>query len=482
MLSRVLYGGRSLIVLAGLATLIAYVIGGAIGLTSGYRRSMFDAVSMRVMDVLLAFPPILLLLVIATGAGANPVALVAGIVLVQVPGIARIIRTATANVSVRGYVEAAVARGEATPKILLKEILPNLWGIIVADGGPRLTVSILLVAAINYLGLGVRPPAADWALMISENQSGLTFQPWSVVAASPSHRDPDDRRQHLCRLDRVGPGSLGRRGGLASLAPPFMDASAVNSTGGLGGLAVEVRDLTVSLASGQAIVESVSLEVAAGQTLGIIGESGSGKTTLGLALLGYARPGAKITAGSVLIGAQEMLGKPEQEVRSLRGRTVGYVPQDPATALIPTLRVDEQISELQRIHLKQQDPVARSEVLQLVHLPSDRSFRRRYPHQLSGGQQQRLAIALALVSRPQVLVLDEPTTGLDVVTQEHILESIVQIQSETGVASPVCVPQSRRRCERRTSRRSRCTRDGSSRRVRRHPGSSGTHGIRMRRD
>ena len=181
-LSRVLYGGRSLIVLAGLATLIAYVIGGAIGLTSGYRRSMFDAVSMRVMDVLLAFPPILLLLVIATGAGANPVALVAGIVLVQVPGIARIIRTATANVSVRGYVEAAVARGEATPKILLKEILPNLWGIIVADGGPRLTVSILLVAAINYLGLGVRPPAADWALMISENQSGLTFQPWSVVA------------------------------------------------------------------------------------------------------------------------------------------------------------------------------------------------------------------------------------------------------------------------------------------------------------
>ena len=208
----------------------------------------------------------------------------------------------------------------------------------------------------------------------------------------------------------------------------------MNSTGGLGGLAVEVRDLTVSLASGQPIVESVSLEVASGKTLGIIGESGSGKTTLGLALLGYTRPGAKITAGSVLIGAQEMLGKPEQEVRSLRGRTVGYVPQDPATALIPTLRVDEQISELQRIHLKQQDPVARNEVLQLVHLPSDRSFRRRYPHQLSGGQQQRLAIALALVSRPQVLVLDEPTTGLDVVTQEHILESIVQIQSETGVA------------------------------------------------
>jgi peptide/nickel transport system permease protein len=181
-LSRLLYGGRSVVILAGIATLAAYVIGAAIGLAAGYRRSILDSVSMRFMDILLAFPPILLLLVLATGAGPNPIVLVIGIVLVQVPGIARIIRTATADLTVRGYVEAAVARGESTPVILLKEVLPNLWGIIVADGGPRLTVSVLLVAAINYLGLGLRPPAADWALMISENQGGLTFQPWSVIA------------------------------------------------------------------------------------------------------------------------------------------------------------------------------------------------------------------------------------------------------------------------------------------------------------
>jgi peptide/nickel transport system permease protein len=180
-LSRLLYGGRSIVLLAGLATVIAYMLGAAIGLAAGYRPSIVDAISMRAMDILLAFPPILLLLVLATGAGANPVVLVVGIILVQLPGIARIIRTATANVSVRGYVEAAIARGESIPRVLVKEVLPNLWGVIVADGGPRLTVSILLVAAINYLGLGLRPPAADWALMISENQGGLTFQPWSVV-------------------------------------------------------------------------------------------------------------------------------------------------------------------------------------------------------------------------------------------------------------------------------------------------------------
>lgn len=181
-LSRILYGGRSIVLLAGLATAIAYFLGAAIGLIAGYRRSVVDAVLMRAMDVLLAFPPILLLLVLATGAGPNPVVLVLGIVLVQLPGIARIVRTAAANVSVRGYVEAAIARGESIPRVLVKEVLPNLWGVIVADGGPRLTVSILLVAAINYLGLGLRPPAADWALMVSENQGGLTLQPWSVVA------------------------------------------------------------------------------------------------------------------------------------------------------------------------------------------------------------------------------------------------------------------------------------------------------------
>ena len=180
--SRVLSGGRTVILYGALATLLAYLVGGTIGLVAGYTRSRLDDVLMRAMDVLLAFPPILFLLIVATGAGANIVALVIAIAVIHVPSIARILRAATLEVSVRGYVEAAVARGDRTATILRREILPNIWGPIVADGGPRFTVSILLVAAVNFLGLGVAPPTADWALMISENREGITINPWAVVA------------------------------------------------------------------------------------------------------------------------------------------------------------------------------------------------------------------------------------------------------------------------------------------------------------
>ena len=176
-LSRVLAGGRTVIVFGGLATLLAYLSGGVIGLVAGYRRDWLDPVLMRAMDILLAFPPLLFLLVLATGFGSSPVTLIVGIAIVHMPGVARIVRAAVLEVSVRGYVEAAIARGDRLATILRREILPN----IVADGGPRFTISILLVASLNFLGLGIAPPAADWALMISENRSGLTINALSVL-------------------------------------------------------------------------------------------------------------------------------------------------------------------------------------------------------------------------------------------------------------------------------------------------------------
>jgi ABC-type dipeptide/oligopeptide/nickel transport system permease subunit len=181
-LSRLLYGGRSVISLAAAATALGYAIGLAIGLIAGYTRSKLDPLLMRTVDVMLAFPPLLFLLILITGAGTGVGVLVVGVAAIQAPGISRIVRTATLEVSVRGYVEAAIARGDRTHVILRREILPNIWGTIVADGGPRFTVSILLVAAVNFLGLGLSPPAADWAMMISENRSGITINIWAVVA------------------------------------------------------------------------------------------------------------------------------------------------------------------------------------------------------------------------------------------------------------------------------------------------------------
>jgi peptide/nickel transport system permease protein len=179
--SRVLWGGRSVLGLAGLATLLAYAGGAVIGLLAGYSRSLLDPLLMRAADVLLSFPALLFLLVLVTGAGTSKTALVVGVALVQLPLVARVVRAATLEQSVRGFVEAAVARGEGTAAILRREILPNILAPVLADAGLRFTYSIILVASVNFLGLGLQPPDADWALIISENRAGLTLNPYVIL-------------------------------------------------------------------------------------------------------------------------------------------------------------------------------------------------------------------------------------------------------------------------------------------------------------
>jgi peptide/nickel transport system ATP-binding protein len=196
-----------------------------------------------------------------------------------------------------------------------------------------------------------------------------------------------------------------------------------------------IESLRVEVSDGTPIVDDFSLEIAPGEILGLVGESGSGKTTVALALLGFAGRGVCLAGGSVCVAGEELIDRPDREVRALRGRLVSYVPQDPASALNPSLRVGDQVGEMLRAHPSSRprgDETAR--VLASVHLPSDRGFLRRYPHQLSGGQQQRLAIAVALVAQPPLVVLDEPTTGLDVVTQARIIEELRHLRTELGLA------------------------------------------------
>ena len=201
------------------------------------------------------------------------------------------------------------------------------------------------------------------------------------------------------------------------------------------GPVIRVDGLRVELESGEPIVDDVSFEVTAGEVLGLVGESGSGKTTTALALLGYARPGCRVTAGTVEVDGKALTGRSESAVRELRGRVVSYVPQDPGSALSPSLRIGEAIADMLRAHAPERDAAAGAvEALARVHLPADRSFARRFPHQLSGGQQQRVTIASALVCEPPAVVLDEPTTGLDVVTQARILEEIDRLRRESGLA------------------------------------------------
>ena len=196
-----------------------------------------------------------------------------------------------------------------------------------------------------------------------------------------------------------------------------------------------VRALRVELDSGLPIVEDLDLDLRGGEVVGIVGESGSGKTTMALALLGFTRRGVAIRSGTVEVEGSALTEGGERSVRSLRGRLVSYVAQDPGAALNPSLRVGDLVGDMLRAH----DAGGKAEgkvmaALRGVNLPAEQEFLRRFPHQLSGGQQQRVAIATALVCGAKLVVLDEPTTGLDVVTQARILNEIQRLRSEQNVA------------------------------------------------
>jgi peptide/nickel transport system ATP-binding protein len=194
--------------------------------------------------------------------------------------------------------------------------------------------------------------------------------------------------------------------------------------------------------SGADVVRDVSFAVPAGEVLGLVGESGSGKTTVALALLGHARRGLRITGGQVLLDGTDLLTLSRRDLRAARGARVSYVPQDPSSALNPALRVGTQIREVLRVHAGEPsvaktgdagDRVA--EVMREAYLDPTPELLHRYPHQLSGGQQQRVALAMAFACRPALIVLDEPTTGLDVTTQRHILNTVRSLSQSYGVAA-----------------------------------------------
>lgn len=202
---------------------------------------------------------------------------------------------------------------------------------------------------------------------------------------------------------------------------------------------LRVDNLSLGYTDGQgnkvAVLRDVSLDIQRGEVIGLVGESGCGKSTLALALLGFLRSGGEVLGGTISYEQQSLFALPASELVRLRGGQIALIPQNAGQSLTPTMTLQAQLYEALQLHsdLPASAWQARAiELLTLVRLPSPAELLSRYPHQLSGGQQQRVAIAMALAGEPEVLLLDEPTTGLDVTTQAHILELLRELRQRLG--------------------------------------------------
>jgi len=203
------------------------------------------------------------------------------------------------------------------------------------------------------------------------------------------------------------------------------------------GSPVLVKDLTVT-AGGATLVDSLSFAIQPGEVLALIGESGSGKTTTALALMGYARRGCRISGGSVRIGEVDVLSLDARQLRGLRGHTVTYIAQSAAASFDPSRTILDQVVEPACLHgtLRRAEAELRAIALfRELALPEPETIGQRYPHQVSGGQLQRLMAAMALITDPEVVILDEPTTALDVTTQVEVLRAFRRVVRERRVTA-----------------------------------------------
>jgi peptide/nickel transport system ATP-binding protein len=205
--------------------------------------------------------------------------------------------------------------------------------------------------------------------------------------------------------------------------------------------ALEVRDLSVSVGlrdgSRATVVDNVSFEIPAGGSMGLVGESGSGKTMTSLAIMGMLPRAARVDHGQILLEGDDLLKMSQRQLQRLRGSRIGMILQDPMTALDPCFTVRSQLGE----PLRQHRHLAGSELdaatvaaLEQVHLPAAKDRLNQYPHQLSGGMRQRVTSAIALAGRPGVLIADEPTTALDVLTQARYLQLLNELKETFGFA------------------------------------------------
>ncbi|NCX70205.1 MAG: ABC transporter permease subunit [Rhodobacteraceae bacterium] len=419
LMSRLLWGTRLSLAVGFCAAFLAALIGSSIGIISGFYGKHVDNILMRGIDMLMAFPYILLALAIVAALGPGLFNALIAVAIVNIPFFARNIRGVTVGITHKEFIDAARLSGMTDTRIIITEVLPNVFPVIVIAMSTTVGWMILETAGLSFLGLGSQPPQADLGSMLGEARAALITSPYTSVVPGA-----------MILIIVMAINLLGD--GIRDALDPRLKS---------GVLLLSVSNLKTQFHIGNRnykAVDGVSIYAKKGACLGIIGESGSGKSVTALSIMGLvSSPPGIITEGYVNYKGINLIQTNDQQLRSLRGGKISYIFQDPLSSLHPLYTVQQQLEEAILAHQNLSKEEVYQKCIQLlksVRIPNPKQRAKDYPHQLSGGMRQRVSIAMALANDPEVIIADEPTTALDVTVQAQILSLLRELTSQRGLA------------------------------------------------
>ena len=440
-LSRVMWGTRLSLAVGFSAALIAAILGSFIGIIAGYFGGFFDNILMRSVDVLMAFPYVLLALAIVAVMGPGLFNSLIAVAIVNIPFFARNVRGISLAYAKSDFMIAAKISGRSTFSCIIFELLPNLIPTIIVAFSTTIGWMILETAGLSFLGLGSQPPQADLGSMLGEGRASLIVHSHNslipglmiLFIVMGFNLFGDGIRDALD--PKLSQGKLGRSKALTDLKKNFVFSERCSKS------FLEVNDLTTKFIRNNYEIEAikkVNLSLQKGECLAIVGESGSGKSVTALSITRLvASPPGIITEGFINYKGTDLLNINLRTMQDIRGKKISYIFQDPQSTLHPLQKVGSQISEIVINHKIINKVKLNKEVLELlrnVKIIDPERVVNLYPHQLSGGMRQRIGIAMAIANKPDIIIADEPTTALDVTVQAKILSIINDLKKEFNLS------------------------------------------------
>ncbi|HEY0919474.1 dipeptide/oligopeptide/nickel ABC transporter permease/ATP-binding protein [Devosia sp.] len=425
---------------AAAVTVIATLIGLAMGLLGGFFGRTADRIVTLVIDVTWAYPTLLLAVVVAGIQGPGVSTVIWALALTLWAAMARIIRAQVLVLREQDFVLAVRALGYSRFYIATRHLTPNLIPACILMATLFVALTIVAEAGLSFIGLGAQSPTPSLGKTLAEGFSFASSSPWPLLFGSATiialvtslNAFGDYLRDVLDPKGRVAlplPGGVHKRA-VAQPAPATIPATDT--------LVVEGASVAIHRRDGSEVtaVSGFTLSLTHGSTVGIVGESGSGKSVAARAMSSLLPSGLGLSAGRIYWNGVDIATIPPDKLRDSRGKVVGMVFQDARASMDPLYSIGRQITEALRAHVPGSARAHRQRVLDMlsrVGLNDPAVYFDRYPHELSGGQMQRAALAAALILEPQILIADEPTTGLDATTQKRIVTLVKGLQSEMGM-------------------------------------------------